>query len=344
MPHRRAHPVAVQLKDGRVLVAGGETSLDGRCKKNADLFDPRSNEWTAAAPMHRDRCSASAVLLGNGTVLVAGGLGLVWKDEPGSHGWFTHYRRSVEIYHPRRDRWTRGAPMAESRALPILEMLDGRRVLMTGGQTFRHRRTSAQLYLVRQDRWRDTAPMSVSRDAGSSVRLRGGGVLVAGGPKDAEGFRTAERYSVASGTWKAAGRFGGTRFPILIRTPRGDVWAIPNSARPARRMAYRFDPGTSAWHRAGLLPAARTGTAVVTLRGQPFVLGGAGSNDRYTTRTTMLWRPKVREWQRWTRLPRPLVGHAAVRLHDGSILVLGGQTEISAGSHVPRKLAYRYYP
>jgi hypothetical protein len=46
----------------------------------------------------------------------------------------------------------------------------------------------------------------------------------------------------------------------------------------------------------------------------------------------------------WTAIPRPVTGHSAVKLRDGSCLVLGGQTIIGEGTHVPRKLAYRYYP
>jgi hypothetical protein len=39
------------------------------------------------------------------------------------------------------------------------------------------------------------------------------------------------------------------------------------------------------------------------------------------------------------------MNHVAVKLDDGSILLLGGQTELGeGGNQIPRKLAYRYYP
>jgi hypothetical protein len=343
MPNRRANPVAVRLEDGRVLVAGGETSSDGRCKSNADVHDPVTDSWRSVAGMHRDRCQAEGVLLASGKVLVVGGSGLVWKDEPGAHGWFTRYWKSAELYDPRRDRWALVARMTESRGAPIVEVLGRNRVLVTGGFG-REPRMSSEIYQIRRDRWVKAPPMRVTRWSGSSVRLRGGDILVAGGAKNPSGLRTAERYSVTRREWRPAGHFSGTANPLLFRTRSGDVQAIPNSSRWSQREVHRFDPTANEWSRGSLLPVPRALTQVVSLRGNAFVLGGWGPGGNYTTRTALLWRPESSEWTRWTRIPQPVSSHAAVRLRDGSILVLGGQTVIGEGTHVPRKLAYRYYP
>lgn len=343
MPTRRASPVAVRLSDGRVLVAGGETSSDGRCKSNADIFDPTSNSWESVAGMHRDRCQAAGVLLDNGTVLVVGGAGLVWRDEPGVHGWFTRYWRSAEIYHPRQDRWTWAAPMSESRGAPILERLSRHRVLVAGGSA-RSPRTSSEIYRVRRDSWSSVPAMSVSRSSGSSVRLRSGDVLVAGGPRDERGRRAAERYIVSQDRWAAAGFFVGTRNPTLFRTPSGKVQAIPSGWKPKSRPVHIYDPRRNAWHEQSRLPVCRFDPQVVSLRGHAFVLGGYTDHGTYTSRTALLWRPVRDEWVRPTRLPQPVGGHAAVTLRDGSVLVLGGQTKLEEGTHIPRRLAYRYHP
>lgn len=337
MPNRRANAVAVRMRDGRVLVAGGETALDGRCKSNADIFNPTTNTWVQVAGMHRDRCGASATLLPNGQVLVVGGVGLLASG-------LTRIWRTAELYRPKQDRWTRTAPLPEPRLHPVVEVIARHRVLVTGGESFSERFTSSYVYLVPRDRWIRTASMKVSRVDGSSVRLRGGNILVAGGPKNKDGLRTAQRYVVNHRTWRPAGHFSGTSYPILFRTRSGHVQAIPNSTRWSQREVHRFDPAANDWSRGSLLPVPRADPQVVALRANAFVLGGWGPSTNYTTRSALLWRPALKEWVRWTRIPQPVTGHSAVRLRDGSVLVLGGQTIITEGTHVPRKLAYRYYP
>lgn len=337
MPNRRANAVAVRLQDGRVLVAGGETSSDGRCKSNADIFDPATGRWAQAKGMHHDRCGASGVVLPNGRVLVVGGEGLLDNG-------LTHFWRSAEMYLPGRNRWIRTDPLPEPRGDAIVEVIGPHRVLVTGGETFSERLTSSYVYQVHRDRWHRTEPMKVSRIAGSSVRLGGGNILVAGGPKNNDGLRTAQRYSVARRTWRPAGHFSGTSNPLLFRTRSGDVQAIPNDNRWSGREVHRFDPAANDWSRGSLMPVPRVDPHVVSLKGGAFVLGGWGPGTNYTTQSALRWRPTTAEWMRWTQIPQPVTSHSAIRLRDGSVLVLGGQTVITEGTHVPRKLAYRYYP
>ncbi len=75
---RRAEAVAETLPDGRVLLAGGgsqyvtpPSGVDA-----CDLYDPRTNRWTATAPLHTPRALAAGTLLADGRVLVVGGTDL----------------------------------------------------------------------------------------------------------------------------------------------------------------------------------------------------------------------------------------------------------------------------
>jgi N-acetylneuraminic acid mutarotase len=83
-----ADPVAratgIRLADGRVLLAGGSvrepevtngdaTTFTSGLTPDAALFDPRVGTWTATTAMPRARAGASAVLLADGSVVVAGG-------------------------------------------------------------------------------------------------------------------------------------------------------------------------------------------------------------------------------------------------------------------------------
>jgi hypothetical protein len=73
----RPTATATLLRDGRVLVAGGVAGSVGdgtaRALKSAELFDPRLGTSSKAAPMPVERTESDAVLLVDGSVLVAGG-------------------------------------------------------------------------------------------------------------------------------------------------------------------------------------------------------------------------------------------------------------------------------
>jgi hypothetical protein len=57
---------ATRLKDGRVLIAGGD---DG----SAELYNPATGKFSAAGQMIADRTGATATLLPDGRVYIAGG-------------------------------------------------------------------------------------------------------------------------------------------------------------------------------------------------------------------------------------------------------------------------------
>ena len=67
----RDSPADGELRDGRVLVAGG--AADRKVLQSAEIYDPRSDRWVPAAPMLQARSAASAEPLRNGRVLVCGG-------------------------------------------------------------------------------------------------------------------------------------------------------------------------------------------------------------------------------------------------------------------------------
>jgi hypothetical protein len=70
MSTARSNHTATLLADGRVLVAGG---YNGAYLSSAELYDPATDSWSAAAPMSTAREYHTATLLPGGQVLVAGG-------------------------------------------------------------------------------------------------------------------------------------------------------------------------------------------------------------------------------------------------------------------------------
>ena len=67
---RYLHTASV-LANGKVLVTGGQGS--GLYRHTAELYDPRTGNWTITTSMHHSRMQHTASILANGQVLVTGG-------------------------------------------------------------------------------------------------------------------------------------------------------------------------------------------------------------------------------------------------------------------------------
>jgi hypothetical protein len=123
MLEARVQPLAVALRDGQVLVAGGSgsscrtTFLDGyTCAPlaSAEVFDPSSDSWHAVAPMPEASAEPHGALLSDGAVLVIAGARAL-RFNPGSGRW-TLVRRPLR-----------------ARAGASLFALPGNRALVLGG-------------------------------------------------------------------------------------------------------------------------------------------------------------------------------------------------------------------
>ena len=75
LPTPREAPAVVGLRDGRVLVTGGERGEnDGNVSYSSTyVFDPSQKAWTKSGLMNSARSSPASALLADGRVLVAGG-------------------------------------------------------------------------------------------------------------------------------------------------------------------------------------------------------------------------------------------------------------------------------
>src|SRR2546421_5632097 len=114
MASGRENHTATLLQDGRVLVAGGDNA--GGWLDSAELFDPTTGTWSAAASMATPRRFHTAAVLKDGRVLVAGG-----SRGPGA------MLASAEIYDPITNRWAPAPSMKTPRAYAAaIQLTDGR--------------------------------------------------------------------------------------------------------------------------------------------------------------------------------------------------------------------------
>ena len=119
----RAYATATLLPSGKVLIAGG-CGYTSTPLASTEIFDPQTGYFTAstASVMTTPRCHATAVLLGDGTVLVAGGVG------PSNQ-----LLNSAEIYDPATTHFTAVASMNSARVDAAAVLLPDGTVLIAGG-------------------------------------------------------------------------------------------------------------------------------------------------------------------------------------------------------------------
>jgi hypothetical protein len=121
-----------QLKNGKVLIAGGfdlRTAGGHVIGYNpdpvgkAEICDPSTGKLSPTGSMIVPRCCASATLLQNGQVLIAGG------------GTFTFMKsfNSAEVYDPATGAFTAVGAMTVGRSGHTATLLDNGRVLIAGG-------------------------------------------------------------------------------------------------------------------------------------------------------------------------------------------------------------------
>jgi photosystem II stability/assembly factor-like uncharacterized protein len=320
---------AVVLHDGRVLALGGNGG-------GADIYEPERSIWNAAhTPLH-DRNGQAIALLRDGRVLMAGGS----YDDGVDHS-------SAEIYDPATDRWSWTHPMNRKRSTFDAVTLDDGRVLVAGGEPGRH--VSAEIYDPRTSRWEMTgSPHGAGFGATPLIVLKDGRVFRAGGDKgDNRPSRIAEVYDPATGRWTTDAAMTEARaWASATVLSDGRVLVVGGAQSYSGRAlptAELFDPVTNRWTATTAPTTTRPERSATTLAdGRVLVVGGVGPRGYPGALSTAeLYDPTTDTWSLTAALAVGRFAHAAVRLADGSVLVVGGH---GTGWFNRLGSAERYYP
>jgi hypothetical protein len=175
---------ATLLLDGRVLVAGGDSSNGYR---SAELYDPKTGTFSKTGSMTVGRNYATAKLLLDGRVLILGG----W-EYPNRNGQVKS--ASAELYDPATGTFSPTGSMAAAHFSPAATRLVDGRILIVGGNNA----SSAELYDTTTGTF---SPAGNGTGALGSIAtlLLDGRVLILGG--DFPGFL----YDPATGTFRKTG-------------------------------------------------------------------------------------------------------------------------------------------
>jgi hypothetical protein len=317
---------ATALLDGRVLVAGGYSFAEKDTLRSADLFDPKTEGFTPAAPLRDDRNFATATRLSNGRVLVAGG----FSEKRGTLSF-------AEIYDPLSDRWTpTQGEMNDCRELYTATSLPDGTILLAGGLSLKKRTTlnTAEIYAPASDTFTPTrATMRHDRFGHAATALADGRVLLLGGqswkignPSDT--LATAEVYDPKTGIFALTGSLLSARDrPTATRLHDGTVLIAGGTDRGKPPLdAERYDPATGTFHRVGSLSEGRMAhDACLLADGRVLVAGGWSDVQKATTPAVEVYDPTTNAWTRWPDLP--FSAHDLVLLVlDGRILSVGGKS------------------
>jgi N-acetylneuraminic acid mutarotase/predicted Ser/Thr protein kinase len=219
MSEARTEGSMVALLSGAALAVGGGTvgAPSYKATASADVFDPTSNQWTAALPMSSARAIETATVLNDGRVLVAGGA-TVWYSQAGQ------VNSSAEIFDPATGQWTPTAPMPTALYTQQGALLNNGQVLIAGGFSSTANSAAAVgvslLFDPTTGQWRQTAPLTSSRAQHTMVRLADGRVLALGG---VSGYpyrlvRSTEIFDPSTQSWSPA-----ADLPVAIFWPATGV-------------------------------------------------------------------------------------------------------------------------
>ncbi|MEC5399078.1 kelch repeat-containing protein [Uliginosibacterium sp. H1] len=268
MLQARTEHAAVTLRDGRVMVFGGSivTSPGLVGTASTEIWDPATNQWTAAANMHVVRARAMARLLPSGKVFVM---------NPDSYSTV----RFAEIYDPATNTFTQTGSMIDVTGWHGLVVLQDGRVLKVGGYASNYL-NRAEIWDPATNQWSATGSMGQPRQDVRPFLLSDGKVLVPGG-RNTSSLSSTEIYDPATGQFLA-----GPAMPIATAVTsatvldNGDVIVMGDYTRNL----IRYQAASAQWNLTGPKRAAvRSSTASLLPGGDLLLVGGAELNDANST-------------------------------------------------------------
>jgi hypothetical protein len=284
----------------------------------ASIPNVATGNWKAWNSMSSVRSGATAVLLSDGRVLIAGG-----TDANGP-------ANSIDLVGTD-GRFSSGQAMNSPRSSYAATLLQDGRVLLTGGITSGGGMTnSAEIYDPSADTWTLLSAVMVDPRSGHTASLlQDGRVLLAGGQNSGGAVSSLEIFDPANNSFTGAGVMSSPRMNHAAAVlPDGGVLIIAGSdgTNPLNSSDI-YDPKSGSVSAGPNLSVPRTSlSATVTLDGKVAVIGGNnGSNDLASAE---IYDPASGQFTlSGSSLATARSGHQAFLLpNNNSVLVVGGSS------------------
>jgi hypothetical protein len=320
MTTARADHTATLLRNGKVLIAGGEG--DGfHALASAELYDPSTRTFAPTGSMIMPRYAHSATLLADGRVLIAGGT----QDVNGGSYVFT-----AEIYDPSTGAFTATGDLT-SIGGGVYASPGDVTTLLPDGRVFVAASNNAEIYDPQSGIFTPTGPYANLSDAyGITVTLLTNGKVLVTGCADAYGscsVGVTELFDPQSGTFGVTGPMMLKYFPdygyttALLTDGRvlflgsGDFGFADAEVYDPAAGTFAFTGSAITSHE--IAPASRLTDGTVLIAGGQ-VPGGNGSAE------AELYVPASGTFEFVGAMTAGRHSHTATPLPDDTVLITGG--------------------
>jgi Kelch motif len=243
-----------------------------------------STSSTSSPPMAVARAAATATLLPNGKVLIAGGF--VSGVTP---------TNLAELYDPATDTFSAVPSMAQARYNAMATLLPNGKVLIAGGgddgSNTVNALSSTEFYNVASNTFAPGPSMIAARIAAGTTLLPNGKVLIAGGSGDSGALSSTEIYDPSVNSFTAGPSMSVAMGPsTAVLMPNGKVLIVGDGSNPNLNVsvAELYDPADNSMAERSLNTAREFPTAALLPNGKVLIAGGFGVVNG-----------------KWSRLPAP---------------------------------------
>lgn len=213
MTLERSSHTATLLKNGKVLIAGGQGARQGTVSFSAEVFDPVSGKFESLTPQRlvAPRTYHAATLLESGQVLITGGTDWQTARAP----------NSAELYDPVANTFTQlESPLNFKNEMPQALKLSSGRVLVLAGQ-------GADLFDPVTKTFKALPGPLKARNYEASTALYDGGALVLGGLSADTVIPSIERFDPLRGTFRTVANLRKERaWGVATQAYTGAVFLI----------------------------------------------------------------------------------------------------------------------
>ncbi len=274
--------------------------------------------FRATSNLTAARYAATATLLNNGMVLVAGGYGA------------SGALASAELFNPSSGTFTATGSMSTARYFAAATLLNNGMVLVAGGYDGSGSLAGAELYNPATGIFTPAGYLNTPRRTFTSTLLNNGTVLVAGGYGASGALASAELYDPVTETFRPTGSMNDPRRNATATLLNNGTVLVAGGLHPGGTLASAevYDPNTGAFTFTGSLTAARYFHSATLLNsGMVLIAGGGLSSGSTTTALTSaeLYNPATGSFTATGTLNAPRLGSAAALMNNGTVLLAGGQ-------------------
>jgi hypothetical protein len=295
----RSGHTATLLPDGKVLIAGGHlTFANGAwgetAQSSAELYDPSSGKFTRTGSMGTSRESHTATLLGNGKVLIAGGVNFNTTN-------MQTFLGSAELYDPATGRFTTTGSMKAARTALTATLLPSGKVFL--GSYFNYNSQDnddlerAELYDPVSGTFSLTGRTAYPELRANSASLLANGDVLETLEYSCDPADLAEVYHPSTETFTKTEKMSGNRgYNTTTLLPEGKVLVAGQdfSSVPVFASAELYDPLSDTFSPVHVIPTkSQQGHTATLLPDGTVLLAGGWICCGSTIATAEIYHPAV---------------------------------------------------